>query len=76
MNSTTENPLMKFTKMASIQQSIMVVIFQAMAISNTMERTRLALAHFGKLTFQQMTELINPAMSRGLPANLAATDPR
>ena len=46
-----------------------------MAISNVMERTRLSLAHLGKLTFQQLTELINPSMNSGLPANLAATDP-
>lgn len=33
------------------------------------------MAHFGKITFAQATELINPATSRGLSANLAATDP-
>ena len=49
--------------------------FQAMAISNAMEKTRLALHHFGKILFAQCTELINPAMNRGLPPNLAATDP-
>ena len=49
--------------------------FQAMAVTNSMERVRLALHHIGKLLFSQMTELINPMMNRGLPPNLSATDP-
>ena len=49
--------------------------FQAMAVTNAMEKTRLALHHIGKLLFAQSTELMNPAMNRGLPPNLAATDP-
>lgn len=49
--------------------------FQAMAVTNSMEKTRLALHHIGKLLFAQCTELLNPAMNRGLPPNLAATDP-
>jgi phenylalanine ammonia-lyase len=74
LNSTTDNPLIE------VHEDHGSTIhhggnFQAMAISNTMEKTRLSLQHFGKLTFAQMTELINPAMNRGLPANLAATDP-
>ena len=46
-----------------------------MAVTNAMEKTRLALHHIGKLLFSQATELINPAMNRGLPPNLAASDP-
>ena len=49
--------------------------FQAMAVTNAMEKTRLAIHHMGKLLFAQCTELINPAMNRGLPPNLASTDP-
>ncbi|KAF9451928.1 phenylalanine ammonium lyase [Macrolepiota fuliginosa MF-IS2] len=49
--------------------------FQAMAVTNAMEKTRLALHHIGKIMFAQSTELINPAMNRGLPPSLAATDP-
>ena len=49
--------------------------FQAMAITNAMEKTRLALHHIGKLLFSQCTELLNPTMNRGLPPSLAATDP-
>ncbi|KAI0260177.1 phenylalanine ammonia-lyase [Gloeopeniophorella convolvens] len=49
--------------------------FQAMAVTGAMERTRLALHHVGKLLFAQATELMNPAMNRGLPPSLAASDP-
>jgi phenylalanine ammonia-lyase len=46
-----------------------------MAITNAMEKTRLALHHIGKLLFSQSTEVVNPAMNHGLPPSLAATDP-
>ena len=49
--------------------------FQAMAVTNAMEKTRLALHHIGKLLFAQSTELMNADMNRGLPPNLASTDP-
>ncbi|KAG6820247.1 hypothetical protein H0H93_003411 [Arthromyces matolae] len=49
--------------------------FQAMAVTNAMEKTRLALHHIGKLLFAQSTELLNPSMNNGLPPSLAATDP-
>lgn len=49
--------------------------FQAMAVTNAMEKTRLGLHHLGKLIFAQCAELINPTMNRGLPPSLAATDP-
>jgi phenylalanine ammonia-lyase len=49
--------------------------FQAMAVTNAMEKTRLALHHIGKLLFSQSAELVNPAMNRGLPPSLAASDP-
>ena len=46
-----------------------------MSVTNTMEKTRLSLHHLGKILFGQCAELINPAMNRGLPPSLAATDP-
>jgi len=46
-----------------------------MAVTNAMEKTRLALHHIGKLLFAQATELMNPSMNRGLPPSLAASDP-
>nr|WJQ78187.1 phenylalanine ammonia-lyase [Panus rudis] len=70
-NSTTDNPLMD-GETGEVHHG---GNFQAMAVTNAMEKTRLALHHIGKLLFAQCTELINPAMNRGLPPNLAATDP-
>lgn len=49
--------------------------FQAMSVTNAMEKTRLALHHVGKLLFAQTAELLNPALNRGLPPSLAFTDP-
>lgn len=46
-----------------------------MSVTNSMESTRLALHHIGKLLFSQMTELLNPLYNRGLPPSLAASDP-
>jgi phenylalanine ammonia-lyase len=46
-----------------------------MAVTSATEKARLALFHVGKLLFAQSTELLNPAMNRGLPPSLAATDP-
>ncbi|KAJ7096236.1 phenylalanine ammonia-lyase [Mycena epipterygia] len=70
-NSTTDNPLVD-GETGEIHHG---GNFQAMSISNAMEKTRLALHHIGKLLFAQTTELLNPAMNRGLPPSLAASDP-
>ncbi|KAJ7901922.1 L-Aspartase-like protein [Mycena olivaceomarginata] len=70
-NSTTDNPLVD-GETGEIHHG---GNFQAMSISNAMEKTRLALHHIGKLLFAQTTELLNPAMSRGLPPSLAASEP-
>ncbi|EEB96863.1 hypothetical protein MPER_03924, partial [Moniliophthora perniciosa FA553] len=70
-NSTTDNPLVDGNT-GTIHHG---GNFQAMAVTNAMEKTRLALHHIGKLLFAQSTELVNPAMNRGLPPSLAASDP-
>ncbi|TCD64556.1 hypothetical protein EIP91_003913 [Steccherinum ochraceum] len=70
-NSTTDNPLID----GETGQVHHGGNFQAMAVTNAMEKTRLALHHVGKILFAQATELMNPAMNRGLPPSLAATDP-
>ncbi|KAF8799644.1 phenylalanine ammonia-lyase [Phlegmacium glaucopus] len=70
-NSTTDNPLID-GETGRIHHG---GNFQAMAITNAMEKTRLSLHHLGKILFTQCTELTNPVMNRGLPPSLAATDP-
>ncbi|KAF8806411.1 phenylalanine ammonia-lyase [Phlegmacium glaucopus] len=70
-NSTTDNPLIE----AETGLTHHGGNFQAMAVTNAMEKTRLALHHIGKILFAQSTELCNPAMNNGLPPSLAATDP-
>lgn len=71
LNSTTDNPLISVHENTIHHGGN----FQASSVTTAVEKTRLALALFGKLTFAQATELINPAMNRGLNANLSATDP-
>lgn len=70
-NSTTDNPLVD-GETGNVHHG---GNFQAMAITNPMERTRLSLHHFGKIIFAQLTELLNPAFNRGLPPSVAGTDP-
>ncbi|KAJ7350459.1 L-Aspartase-like protein [Mycena albidolilacea] len=70
-NSTTDNPLVD-SETGKVHNG---GNFQAMAVTNAMEKTRLGLHHLGKLLFSQCTELMNPTMNRGLPPSLAATDP-
>jgi len=70
-NSTTDNPLVD-GETGEVHHG---GNFQAMAVSNAMEKTRLSLHHIGKLLFAQQAELVDPSMNRGLPPSLAATDP-
>jgi phenylalanine ammonia-lyase len=70
-NSTTDNPLID-PSTGDVHHG---GNFQAMAVTNAMEKTRLALNHIGRLLFAQAIELVNPMFNRGLPPSLAATDP-
>ncbi|KAK4332276.1 Phenylalanine ammonia-lyase [Rhodotorula toruloides] len=69
--STTDNPLIDVENKTSHHGGN----FQAAAVANTMEKTRLGLAQIGKLNFTQLTEMLNAGMNRGLPSCLAAEDP-
>ncbi|KAK0205471.1 phenylalanine ammonia-lyase [Desarmillaria ectypa] len=70
-NASSDNPLIE----ADTQTIHLGGNFQAMAVTNAMEKTRLALDHIGKLAFAQSTEILNPHINKGLPPSLAATDP-
>ncbi|CEH15311.1 phenylalanine ammonia-lyase [Ceraceosorus bombacis] len=70
LNTTTDNPLLD----ADTDKMYHGGNFQAQAITNAMEKTRLSLALLGKMQFAQTAELVDPAKNRGLPANLSAGD--
>lgn len=71
LNSTTDNPLI------DVAHNLMHHggNFQAASVTSAMEKTRLTLQMLGKLLFAQGTEIINPALNKGLPPNLSADDP-
>lgn len=71
LNSTTDNPLLDVQGNKHHHGGN----FQAMAVTQAMEVTRQVLQNFGKLSFSQMTELVNCTMNRGLPSNLAGDEP-
>lgn len=71
LNSSADNPLVD----VSTSTVYSGANFQAAAVTSAMEKTRLSLQMLGRLLFAQSTELINPSLNNGLPANLAADDP-
>lgn len=71
LNSTTDNPLIDLEG----QKIHHGGNFMALATGSAMDHTRLCLQNLGKMAFAQVTEMINCQMNRGLPANLAGSDP-
>ncbi|QKX62708.1 uncharacterized protein TRUGW13939_09869 [Talaromyces rugulosus] len=71
LNSSCDNPLVD----SSVNDIYYGCNFQAAAVTSSMEKVRLALQMFGRILFAQSTEMIDPHLSGGLPANLAADDP-
>ena len=71
LNSATDNPLIDRNRLRTIHGGN----FQAMSITSAMEKVRQAAQSMGRMLFTQCTELINPAMSRGLPPNLVFAEP-
>ena len=72
INSTTDNPLVEPPSTKGGEGKIHHAgNFQALAMTVSMDHLRLALAQIGRLMFVQLTEIMNPAMNRGLPGNLA-----
>ncbi|KAJ3030078.1 UNVERIFIED_CONTAM: hypothetical protein HDU68_010210 [Siphonaria sp. JEL0065] len=67
INSVTDNPLVDIVNKAIIHAGN----FQALSVADTMDRLRLQLHNAGRLIFAQHSELINPVLNQGLPANLA-----
>ncbi|KAG9674352.1 phenylalanine ammonia-lyase, partial [Aureobasidium melanogenum] len=71
LNSTTDNPLMDVESDHVLHGGNL----QAAVVTSTMYRTRLCLERLGKMLFSQATEVINPMLNGGLPANLCADEP-
>lgn len=71
INSTTDNPIFDAKK----RQVHHGGNFQALSLTTSFEKTRLAIFLLGKLLFSQATELLNPAFNNGLAPSVAATDP-
>lgn len=71
LNSTSDNPVVD----VQAQDVYSGANFQAASVSSAMEKSRLSLQMIGKLLFSLSSELINPDLNKGLPANLAADDP-
>lgn len=71
INSTTDNPLMD----VELDHILHGGNFQAAVVTSTMDKVRLCLERLGKMLFSQATEIINPTLNGGLPANLCADDP-
>lgn len=71
LNSTTDNPLIDVEGDAILHGGN----FQAASITSAMEKTRLSVQMLAKMLFAQCSEIINPALNRGLPPNLCADDP-
>jgi phenylalanine ammonia-lyase len=71
INSTTDNPLLDVKSDHVLHGGN----FQAAVVTSTMDRARLCLERLGKMLFSQATEIINPMLNGGLPANLCADDP-
>ncbi|KAI0385890.1 phenylalanine ammonia-lyase [Hypomontagnella monticulosa] len=71
LNSSCDNPLVD-TSTSDIHYGCN---FQASCVTSAMEKVRLSLQMFGRMLFSQLTEMVDPTLSGGLPANLAADNP-
>jgi phenylalanine ammonia-lyase len=71
LNSSCDNPLVDVAN----REILYGCNFQAASVTSAMEKTRLSLQMFGRILFAQLTEMVDPNLSGGLPANLAADDP-
>lgn len=70
LNSTADNPLVD----TETNYILYGYNFQAATITSAMKKVRLSLQMFGKLLLAQSTEIMNPDLNNGLPANLVAAD--
>ena len=71
LNSTTDNPIFDVVGKKVHHGGN----FQAVAVTSSTEKTRLAMQMIGKMVFAQSSELLDNRLNNGLPPNLAAGEP-
>lgn len=71
-NSVTDNPIIDIEEESRYLSG---GNFQAKAVTSAMEKARQSLQSLGRMIFSQVTELLNPAYSCGLPPNLVIDEP-
>ena len=71
VNSVTDNPLVDTSSGRMLHGGN----FQAKVVTSAMEKVRQGCQTVGRMLSVQCTELINPAMNRGLPPNLVVDEP-
>ncbi|KAJ6583771.1 L-Aspartase-like protein [Mycena sp. CBHHK59/15] len=71
LNSTTDNPITE-VETGTLHHG---ANFMAMSVTSATEKMRLALQHIARLSFAQLTELLNHDTNRGLPPSLAWGEP-
>ncbi|KAE8272131.1 hypothetical protein A4X09_0g208 [Tilletia walkeri] len=74
MNSSTDNPLVDVSS-SMAPRILHGGNFQALAVTNATEKVRDVAAYVGRILFAQQEELVNPALSCGLPSNLTLGEP-
>ncbi|CAD6885424.1 unnamed protein product [Tilletia laevis] len=73
LNSASDNPLVDCS--SSKSRILHGGNFQALSVTNATEKVRDVASYVGRILFAQQEELINPALSCGLPSNLTLGEP-
>jgi len=71
LNATTDNPIFDVAERKVLHGGN----FQAVAVTSSTEKTRLAVQMIGKMIFAQSSELLDNHKNNGLPPNLAVDEP-
>lgn len=69
-NSITDNPILHPSGRVFTSAN-----FQAKVITSAMEKIRQNVEAIGRILFAQCTEIVNPALNKGLPPNLVSCEP-
>ncbi|ODA82287.1 hypothetical protein RJ55_00794 [Drechmeria coniospora] len=75
LNSTSDNPLVDAAERDGVPGGEVYSggNFQAVVVTSSMDKARLALQMIGRMLWSQVSEMINPSTNNGLEANLNAS---